>query len=144
MRLNFLKSRPRSLGFRREGKQVLDRASSTAGSVGIDSLDLLAAMLEQPKAVRLINEVSGTAEPMKREVKIPHGARGDGPGLTLDAKSAIEATSRRALSKKADAELEDLLIGLATADCRARRVLVEHGITAEALVARLGGSAPAP
>lgn len=142
MRLSFRKTRPKSLSFRRDARRVLDRASSNAGAVGIDSIDLLAAMLEQPKVVRLINELSRSAEPMKRAVESRSGARGEGPGLTLDAQSAIEATSRRALSKEADAGVEDLLIGLANADCQARRVLNEHGITAEALVARFGGSAP--
>lgn len=140
MRLDFWRKRPKSLGFRRDAGRVLDQAASSAGPVGIDSIDLLAAMLDQGKAVRIFDELSGTTDAIRRAV----GSRTKQPdekgGFTLDGQAAIKATTQRALTRQADADIEDLLIGLATADCEARQLLNQHGITAQSLEARFGGA----
>jgi len=41
----------------------------------------------------------------------------------------MEACSHRALATRKDSDVDDLLVGLVTADCAARAVLLDYGIT---------------
>jgi hypothetical protein len=87
------------------------------------------AMGGDPRAIQ-------AAAVASRSVRLP------GPGLTDDAKRVIEAMSSRSLLNRADAEVDDLLVGLAAADCLARPLLTAQGITAVGLVEKLGGHLP--
>jgi hypothetical protein len=135
VRLDFWRKRPNELGFRRDAQRVLDRASTNAGPVGIDSVDLLGAMLDEAKVVRILNEIAGGTEAIRKAIGSHARAPDGGPGFTLDGKAAIEASTRRALAREENATIDDLLVGLAAADCEAHRILSRNGITAQALEA---------
>lgn len=126
------------LGFRRDVQRVLDQTATNAGSAGIDSVDLLGVMLDEAMVVRILDEVSGGTEAIRQAVASHTKAPDEGPGFTHDGKAAIEATTRRALARQENATIEDLLVGLAAADCEARRILSRNGITAQVLEAWFG------
>lgn len=138
MRFRMSKKVRAHLRFRQDARRVLDRATHSPQTEGIDSIDLLAALLEEAAVVRLIDDLSGAAEPIKHVVSSRSREPGEGMGLSNDAKLVIEATTHLSLVKKVDPGVDDLLIGIATADCRARDVLNAHGITAERLLERVG------
>jgi hypothetical protein len=126
------------LRFQSDAQRVLGRAAASAGPVGIDSVDLLAAMLDEPKIARIIDEVSGGTAEIRHAIASRTKEPDEEGGFTLDGQAVIEATMQRSLARQENASIEDLLVGLVTADCEARRLLKAHGITAQGLEARFG------
>jgi hypothetical protein len=60
----------------------------------------------------------------------PQGVR---PNSGDEFWAVMAATSHRAVTRKLNVDVEDVLIALATADCAARDLLQAHRITLEAL-----------
>ena len=121
---------------------VMGVATREAGAAGIDSLDLLVAALATPKAVRLVEDLGGDPRAIQIAARTARINRDPAPGLTNDAKAVVEAMGQRAILARANPDIQDVLVALAAADCLARRVLNASGITAAALVARVGGPLP--
>lgn len=113
-----------------------------AGDGGVDSLDVLVATLANSRGARIVVGLGADPTAIRTSAVSSRTGRHAGPGLAEDAKLVIEAMSRRSILNRADADIEDLLIGLAVADCLARPVLIAHGITAVRLVEQLGGPLP--
>lgn len=143
MRLDFFR-RNRWAFFhpRRDVKKVMAVAALEAGSSGIDSLDLLVATLDTPRAARVVKDLGGDPRVIEIAARGARASRDPRPGLTDDAKAVVEAVGHRAILARADWDVQDLLVALATADCLARQVLNAHRIDAAALAARAGGPAP--
>lgn len=125
------------LRFRRGLDRVLDEAAREAGNVGIDSLHLLSAVLRRRKVAAHIAELALDPAAISVAVRFPRKAGAAAPGLTEDAKAAIEAMGHRALASSSEPDVNDLLVGLADADCEARQVLHAQGVTLDVLLVRL-------
>jgi hypothetical protein len=113
--------------FDRHLKGVMSVAARDGGP-SWDSLDLLVALAESARGADATRRAG--LDPVRlveaaREAGSPRSAD-DAP--TPDAKAVIEAVAGRSLAARRDAGLDDLLMALATADCRARRVLEARGL----------------
>lgn len=134
----FRRNRATFLKPRRGFQGVMAAATRDAGAGGIDSLDLLQATLDQPEAARLVIGLGADPRALQVATRKARATREAAPGLTDDAKAVIEAVSDRAHLARSDFGVQELLIGLAVADCRARRVLDAHGIDADRLIGLAG------
>ncbi len=124
---------------RRRFHQVMAAAGREAGGGGIDSLDLLVATIAAPEGAELLTRLNGDPQAIEVAARQARVARNPSPGLTDDAKVVVEAVSHRALLDRAGPDVQALLVGLALADCPARRVLSRHGIDASRLIGLVGG-----
>jgi len=115
---------------KRSIRDVLGAATREAGSAGIDSLDLLVTTLDTSKAARVVKDLGPTPITIQTAARAGRPSRDQGPGLTDDAKRVIDALGQRAIQRRADPDVVDLLVALATADCLARQILHDHGIDA--------------
>lgn len=120
--------------------EVVAAAGQEAGPAGVDSLDLLVATLDSPRAARLVTGLGASPQAIQAAARHAHPARDPRPGLTDDAKAVVEAASHRALIARSDPDVQDLLVGLSVADCQARQVLRAQGIDAERLIGRVGST----
>ena len=141
MRLGFLRQHgPAFHHPRAELQDVVARA--TAGRAvqdGTDSLDLLVATMEHKKGAALTRKAGLEPSTVARAAHDARTGRDPGPGLTADAKAAIEAALQRGLAARRDPGVGELLLALATSGCRARDVLTAVGISVPRLVTVVGG-----
>ena len=133
--------RNRWLRARRGLNTVVRDAILEAGHGGTDSLHLLSAALRTPRVAAVIADLATDPDAFGAAVRSHRPSKSAGPGLTDDAKAAIEATTHRALVVGADPDVLDLLVGLATANCQARQALNAQEINRDRLLARLGSGA---
>lgn len=96
------------------------------------------ATLDIPKIALLMTGLGASPQAIQVAARETRTDRDPRPGLTEDAKAAVEAASHRALIARSDPDVQDLLVGLAVADCQARQLLRAHGIDAERLIGRVG------
>jgi hypothetical protein len=113
--------------------EVIAAATQEAGAAGVDSLDVLVATLDIPKIARLVTGLGASPQAIQVAARQARADRDPRPGLTDDAKAVVEAASAPS-THRSDPDVQDLLVGLAVADCQARQVLRAHGIDAERLI----------
>jgi hypothetical protein len=118
-------------------KQVVASALSDAAPFGVDSVDLLVAAVDTREGSDLLARL-GVNVPTLRDAVRASRSRPAEPGLSDDAKRVIEAASMWALERERGPDLQDLLIGIAKANCRGRDVLNNCGIDEERLVGLAG------
>jgi hypothetical protein len=128
----FLKSRPAY-------DETFAAAIGEAGPAGVDSLHLLTAALDNAKVARLLIDLGGDPSIIRAAAHSAHSNGEGGPGLTDDAKAVVEACSNRALIEGKGPDVDDLLLGMASAQCKARQVLNANGIDENRVRARLTG-----
>lgn len=121
--------------------EVMAAAAQEAGAAGVDSLDVLVATLDVPKIARLLTGLGASPQAIQLAARQARTDRDPRPGLTDDAKAVIEAAVAPS-THRSDPDIQDLLVGLAVADCQARQVLRTYGIDAERLIGRVGGPNP--
>jgi hypothetical protein len=142
MRFNFFRRNRPTVTFlhpRRGFWEVMTAATQEAGAAGVDSLDVLVATLDVPRVARLVTGLGASAQAIQVAARQAHTDRDPRPGLTDDAKAVVEAACSPS-THRSDPDVQDLLVGLAVADCQARRVLRAHGIDAERLIGRAGST----
>lgn len=137
MRFDFFHRRP-FLRPRRGFREIMEAAGQEAGPSGVDSLDLLVAALDIPEVALLMTELGASPPAIQVAARETRTDRDPRPGLTDDAKAAVEAALHRAVIARSDPDVQDLLVGLAVANCQARQLLGAHGINAERLIGRVG------
>ncbi len=141
MRLGF--HRQRGPAFHRpcpDFQDVVARATAGRGAAeGTDSLDLLVATMEHKKGAALAHKAGLEASTVSRAARDARTGRDPGPGLSADAKTVIEAALERGLAARRDPGVGELLLALATSECRARDVLTAVGISLPRLVTVVGG-----
>ncbi len=109
-------------------RQAVVAAIQEAGAEGTDSLDLLIAGLAMPEGAAMLTKLGVDPEQLGLAARRARASREPTPGLTEDAKSAMEAGINRAMLAQTQPDVADLMIGLAQADCLARRLLDGHGL----------------
>ena len=136
MRFDFFRRNRRTVTFlhpRRGFCEVMAAATQEAGAAGVGSLDVLVATLDIPKIARLVTGLGASPQAIQVAARQARTDRDPRPGLTDDAKAVVEAASAPS-THRSDPDVQDLLVGLAVADCQARQVLRAHGIDAERLI----------
>jgi len=117
---------------------VLSAASRDARFGAADSLDLLAATLATSEAMRLFARLDIDAEPIRLAALQRRSGRAVESGMSEDARAVIELALQRATQMRHQPEIEDILVGLATAECTARHVLGRYGVGEEAMKGAAG------
>jgi hypothetical protein len=120
-------------------QDVMAAAVEGAGSGGIDSLDLLIATAAADQGEQLLTRLGASRVAIEIAALRAHPGREPSPGLSIDAKVAIETAVNRALRRGVNPDIPDVLVGLVLADCLARPVLAAHGVSADRLLELVGG-----
>jgi hypothetical protein len=118
----------RSLKVRPDYDRIFADAIAEAGPDGVDSIRLLVAALDNANVAQLIIRAGGDPSIIRAAARRSHSTVGPEQGLTSDAKAVVEKCASWALTSGLSPDAEDLLIGLAAVQCRARLVLNANGI----------------
>ena len=108
-------------------------ARALGNGQGMNSLGLVIAVLDTKRPVALIRGVGAQPEAIRASARASLALAEPALGVSDDAKRVIEAAIHRSMRRPADTDEVDLLVGLASADCLARPILIAHGVEAAVL-----------